>query len=102
MKKVTKTNAPDNPRITNAETLGQFIRAHRTAAGLTIEEASLIVGIAKQTFADLERGKPTVSLGIVLRVAAEMGLGLFVAEKHHAKAVSDFIQLRQNEIGRIR
>ncbi|MFI4940201.1 MAG: DNA translocase FtsK, partial [Burkholderiales bacterium] len=47
-------------------------------------------------------GKPTVGIGIVLRIVADLGLGLFVAEKQDSKAVSDFIRLRPYDTGRIK
>lgn len=102
MKKVTKTIFPYSPHIADVETLGHFIRAQRTTEGLTIEQAALSIGIAKQTLADLEKGKPTVGIGIVLRIAADLGLGLFIAEKQDLKAVSDFIRLRPYDTGRIK
>ncbi len=59
--------------------MGNAVRAARTAAGLTIPEAALTIGVAKQTLSDLEAGKESVSLGLVLRITRELGIALFVA-----------------------
>lgn len=99
MKKVKKTIPPDNFHCGDAISLGHFIRAQRTASGLSIDQAALSIGIAKQTLADLEKGKPTVGVGIVLRVVAELGLGLLIAQKQDVKAINEFILLRSSAGG---
>lgn len=78
MRRVKKTPFPTNPELHETAILGAAVRASRTEAGMTLEEAAMTLGIAKQTLADLERGKPTVSLGTSLKVAREFGLTLFV------------------------
>ena len=70
---------PADPQLTTPDALGAAIRAARTASGLTLEEAALAVSVAKQTLGDLEAGKPTVGLGIALRVAKALGVSLFIA-----------------------
>lgn len=79
MKRVVATALPSDPFVSDARVLGAAVRAARTAAGLTIEDAALIIGVAKQTLSDLEAGKDTVSLGLVLRITRELGVALFVA-----------------------
>jgi len=54
---------------------------------LTLEEAALAVSIAKQTLGDLEAGKPSVGLGIALRVAKALGVSLFIAPAGEAGAI---------------
>ena len=70
---------PTNPQRATCEEFGAAIRAARTASGLTLEEAALAVSVAKQTLGGLEAGKPTVGLGIALRVAKALGVSLFIA-----------------------
>jgi transcriptional regulator with XRE-family HTH domain len=77
MKRVVKVPFPTDPLIAAPKMLGTAIRAGRTESGLTIEEAAMTIGIAKQTLSDIESGKPTVGWGIVLRVATELGVSLF-------------------------
>lgn len=74
--------------------LGAAVRACRTQAGLTLEEAALTIGVAKQTLADLEAGKPTVGLGLVLKIAHELGLALFIAPSHERERVTNAIKAR--------
>lgn len=79
MKRVVKVPFPSDPLIADSKMLGTAIRAGRTEQGLTIEEAAMTIGIAKQTLSDIEAGKPSVSLGLVLKVAGELGISLFIA-----------------------
>jgi DNA-binding XRE family transcriptional regulator len=46
---------------------------------LTVEDAALSIGVAKQTLSDLEAGKESVGLGLVLRITRDLGVALFVA-----------------------
>lgn len=91
-RRVVPTVFPVDPQLTTSEDLGLAIRAARTASGLTLEEAALAVSIAKQTLGDLEAGKPTVGLGIALRVAKELGVSLFVAPAAEAGSISQLIR----------
>ena len=91
MKRVKATPQPNSPIITDAKSLGEFVRAARTAEGMTIEAAAAIAGIAKQTLSDIEAGQETVSIGIVLRVLADHGLTMFIAENQHAARVVDTV-----------
>ena len=79
MKRVVKVPFPSDPLIADSKMLGAAIRAGRTEQGLTIEEAAMTIGVAKQTLSDIEAGKPSVSLGLVLKVAGELGISLFIA-----------------------
>lgn len=78
MRRVKKTVFPKTAEIHESFVLGAAIRASRTEAGMSLQEAAMTLGISKQTLADLERGKPTVSLGTSLKVAQEFGLTLLV------------------------
>jgi DNA-binding XRE family transcriptional regulator len=100
MKRVVKSSEPTSPHINNAVTLGQFVRASRTTSGMTIDQAAMCIGVAKQTLADLENGKPTTSIGIILRILAGLGLNLFVADKSDTMALSEFIRQRPILTGR--
>ena len=79
MKRVIATSFPSDPLVSDARVLGAAVRAARTGAGLTLEEAALSIGVAKQTLSDLEAGKESVGLGLVLRIVRELGVALFVA-----------------------
>lgn len=93
MKRVVKVPFPSDPLIAAPRTLGTAIRAMRTEQGLTIEEAAMTIGIAKQTLSDIEAGKPTVGLGIVLKVAGELGVSLFVAPTRDRDRIQNLIRV---------
>jgi DNA-binding XRE family transcriptional regulator len=46
---------------------------------MTLEAAAAAIGISKQTMLDAEKAGDTVSFGIMLKVARELGVSLFVA-----------------------
>lgn len=64
--------------ISSAEDLGLALRAARKSARVRLDDLSQTVGVSKQTTTNLEQGKPTVQLGTVLKLLAEMGLTLSV------------------------
>ncbi len=90
-RRVVPTAFPTAPQLRTCDELGAAVRAARTASGLTLEEAALAVSIAKQTLGDLEAGKPTVSLGIALRVAQALGVSLFIAPAGEAEQIAQLI-----------
>jgi transcriptional regulator with XRE-family HTH domain len=92
MKRVVKTPFPAEPFVANAKVLGAAIRAGRTSQGLTIDEAAMMIGIAKQTLSDIELGKPTVGVGIVLNAALELGVGVFVTPAKERHLVEHFLR----------
>ncbi len=58
--------------------LGMALRATRKGAGVRLDDLADIVGVSKQFVSDVEYGKPTVQLGRVLKLLAEMGLQLSI------------------------
>lgn len=92
MKRVIKVPFPSDPLIADPKVLGTAIRAGRTEQGLTIEEAAMTIGIAKQTLSDIEAGKPSVSLGLVLKVASELGISLFIAPTRDRDRIQSLIR----------
>ena len=98
-RRVVPTAFPTDPQLTTPDELGAAVRAARTAGGLTLEEAALAVSVAKQTLGDLEAGKPTVGLGIALRVAPRHRAGrlkqwLNYLRRVYPEAQDAFDQLR--------
>lgn len=88
MPKIKPTPFPSEKQVTDAAVLGAAVRSMRTQSGLTIEEAALTIGVAKQTLSDLETGKPTVGLGLALKIAKELGVALFVVPSVDAAGVN--------------
>ena len=62
--------------IESAADLGLVLRAVRRQAGVRLDDLAATAGVSKQFVSDLEYGKPTVRLGLVLKVLAELGVPL--------------------------
>lgn len=78
MRTVTPKPFPSDLELCSAKQLGIAVRAARTQAGLTLADAALTLGVAKQTLSNLELGKPSVGLGLALDIAAGLGVALFM------------------------
>ena len=63
-----------NMNITSEAELGLIIRARRKKQGLTIAELSMMVPCSPRLLSELERGKRGVSVGMILRLLALLGL----------------------------
>jgi len=79
VKRVVRTPFPAGRLLQDSITLGKAVRAGRTEAGFTIEEAAMFLGLSKHTLSDLETGKPSVSLGTALKICAAFGVSIFMA-----------------------
>lgn len=56
--------------------LGLAVRAVRHASGVRLDDLAATAGVSKQFAADVEYGKTTVQLGLVLKLLAELGAPL--------------------------
>ncbi len=65
------------PINTPAE-LGLVVRAARKAQRLRLDDAAAFAGVGAVFAGDVERGKPSVQLGRVLKLIAQLGLHLVV------------------------
>ncbi|MFO0904201.1 MAG: helix-turn-helix domain-containing protein [Pirellulales bacterium] len=74
----------DMTKITNARDLGQLVRQRRQAAGLTLRDAAGMAGVGVRFLSELERGKATMQLGLVLEVLQLFGLELEVRPRGEA------------------
>ena len=92
MRRVVPLPFPADPLTRDAPALGAAIRAARTRARLTRADAALSLGIAADTLADLERGKPTVALGTALAVATALGISVFIAPADQRERVRSLIK----------
>lgn len=61
-------------RIKTARELGMRLREAREDAELTQAELAKMIGTSRQWVFDLERGKPTLRVGLVLRALSALGL----------------------------
>lgn len=64
--------------IHSAQDLGLALRAVRRSQKVRLEDMAALTGVSKQFASDVELGKDTVRLGLVLKVLAEMGLRVSV------------------------
>ena len=53
--------------------IGQIVRTTRTSTGLRQEQLAGAAGVGLRFIVDLEAGKPTVRLGLVLQVLEALG-----------------------------
>jgi y4mF family transcriptional regulator len=63
-------------RVTDAETIGELVRSARKTQGLTQREFADIAGVGVRFVSELERGKSTAEVGLVLEVLANAGYDL--------------------------
>ncbi len=66
---------------TNTEIFGQRIRDRRQQLGLSQSALADVVAVNRRVIGELERGKPSVQLGIALRVAEVLGLDITLHER---------------------
>lgn len=57
-----------------------------------MSDASMVAGVSLQTLADVEAGKPTVSIGKLLQIADALGVSLFVSPAQQREAIRDQIR----------
>ncbi|WP_260749672.1 helix-turn-helix domain-containing protein [Geoalkalibacter halelectricus] len=77
-KTVKPIPAPVQDGPLNAETLGKFIRARRTQAGMGMHEAAAYCGVAVDTLSKIETAKGDVKLSSMLTVCRMLGINLKV------------------------
>ncbi|WPB59009.1 helix-turn-helix domain-containing protein [Xylophilus sp. GOD-11R] len=69
--------------------LGLAIRAVRHASGVRLDDLAATASVSKQFTSDVEYGKSTVRLGLVLRLLEELGIQLQVDVPQAASAAFD-------------
>ena len=68
-------------RVTTPQDLGAMVRAVRREAGLDQATAAGLAGVGVRFLGDVERGKPTLRLALVLQVLDRLGLELTVTRR---------------------
>jgi HTH-type transcriptional regulator / antitoxin HipB len=71
--------------ISKPEQLGSYIRKTRKKLKLTQRDVALASGTGLRFISDLENGKATCRVGIVLKVLANLGIRIQVAPKSGMK-----------------
>ena len=68
-------------RVRTPEDLGRIVRASRKDSGADQIRAAGLAGVGVRFLGDLERGKPNLRLGLVLRVLERLGLEVWIARR---------------------
>lgn len=74
-------NNSQNVRISDVGEIGSAVRAARKAQGLTQREFADISGVGVRFLSELERGKPTAEVGLVLEVLADAGYEIVLQKR---------------------
>lgn len=64
--------------ISSPEDLGILLRAARKAQGMRLDDAAAFAGVGPVFAGAVERGKPTVQLGLVLKLIQQFGLKVVI------------------------
>lgn len=77
--------------IDDVATLGRLIRTARKEQGLTQREFADVVGVGVRFISELERGKETAEVGLVLAVLRGAGYDVVVESRRHKSPFSRFL-----------
>lgn len=98
MRTVRAAPFPADPAIDDARAFGAAVRAARTGAKLTREDAAQMLGVAPNTITSIESGKGTVALSTALRAARELGVAFFAVPAAHQESVRRLIRSRSDAL----
>lgn len=82
-------------RILSTEDLGLAIRAVRKSSQVRQDDLAGAVGVSRRFTAEVERGKPTVQFGRVLRLLEELGIAVSIDIPDDASRVLAVLKSRQ-------
>ena len=68
-------------QVNDAIHIGRLVRERRKEAGMTLKDAAALAGVGVRFLSELERGKPTLQLGLAIRVLHLFGLELHVEKR---------------------
>ncbi len=71
----------DGLRVRFASDFGNIVRAERRARGLTQAEFAAEMGVSRKWLSEVENGKDTAEVGLILMVLRKMGLDLVLAAR---------------------
>ena len=98
MRRVKPQTFPEDPLVSEATVIENFIRASRTQSGMTLEEAALTIGIAKSTMQAIETHPHQVAFATVLKVAKEMGVSVFAVPAEQREVVRKMIKNQRYDL----
>jgi len=73
--------SPEARQVRTPEDLGGIVRSFRKESGADQVRAAGLAGVGVRFLGDLERGKPNLRLGLVLRVLERLGLEVWIAPR---------------------
>jgi len=82
----------------SAKEVGALVRSRRKQHGFTQSELATLVEVSPLWISQLERGKSTVQLGLVLRTMKELGLSFSVVEEGGSPADGGGSQINLDDI----
>jgi transcriptional regulator with XRE-family HTH domain len=85
--------------IGSVSDLGLAIRAVRRSSDVRLDDLAATAHLSKQFVSDVEHGKSTVQLGLVLKLLAELGLPLVLDIPQHAQPELALLRARSSESG---
>jgi HTH-type transcriptional regulator/antitoxin HipB len=68
-------------RALDVKTIGEQVRATRTASGIDQATAAGLAGVGIRFLGDLERGRPNLRITLVLQVLHRLGIELWLAPR---------------------
>jgi HTH-type transcriptional regulator / antitoxin HipB len=68
-------------KVTSPEEIGRLVREARAAAETDQATTAGLAGVGVRFLGELERGKPNLRLGLVLRVLDRLGLEVWIAPR---------------------
>ncbi|HEY6880143.1 MAG TPA: hypothetical protein VI299_19095 [Polyangiales bacterium] len=74
-------SALESTHVRSVEDLGKVVRKARQAAGTDQVTTAGIAGVGTRFLGDLERGRPNLRVGLVLRVLDRLGLELWIVPR---------------------
>ncbi len=77
--KIKPLPTPKTDDFLTMQLLGEYVKARRTQAGLRIDDAASLCGVAKDTLSKIEHGKDTVQVGSLLQVMRALGIEFKIA-----------------------
>lgn len=76
-------------RINSARDLGLYVRDRRRQLGESQLALATAANVSRRWLSDLEAGKPTAEIGLVLRTLDALGVSLVAGPKHAAAGPID-------------
>lgn len=83
-------------RITRPSDIGAVLRAWRDDHRMSQVGLAKKLGVSQRWVSHVENGKPTLQLGLVLRVLNELGIDLFAGARREAGAEAKSAVLAQS------